>query len=149
MPLGANSANLSPPGLSLPKAASGRIQRFPGIRESMRRKPRIHKTQQLCSQVAETLDQVLGGECGDDVLRALRVVAVRPAPDAGQLLVTVTTVLPDEPLRPADVQSRLECAAGRLRSLIAGAITRKRAPKLQFQFVSPPVPGTGGETRIG
>jgi hypothetical protein len=44
------------------------------------------KDLQLCRQVAETLQLVLG-DCGDDVLRDLHVVRVVPAPDASQLLV--------------------------------------------------------------
>jgi hypothetical protein len=103
----------------------------------MRSRPnKPYKARQLCAQVAETLDQVLAGECGDDLLSALRVVSVAPAPHSGQLLVVVAPVLPDEPLRPADVQRRLEAAAGRLRTLVAECITRKRAPRLMFQFVT-------------
>src|SRR5262249_31993389 len=45
------------------------------------------KALQLCGQVADTLSPVLAGECGDDVLRSLQVIAVTPAPDSSQLLV--------------------------------------------------------------
>ncbi len=47
------------------------------------------KARQLCRQVAETLSQVLSGECGDEILENLQILAVDPAPDASQLLITV------------------------------------------------------------
>jgi ribosome-binding factor A len=51
------------------------------------------------------------------------------------MLVVVAPALPDEDLPPAIVHDRLEAAAGRLRTLVAQAITRKRAPRLLFQFM--------------
>lgn len=92
------------------------------------------KADQLCHQVAETLSSVLSGE-RDDALRDLRVVAVRPAPDASQLLVLVAPVVVDNATDPHVVATKLTAAAGRLRSEVAAAITRRRAPKLLFQFV--------------
>src|SRR4029453_13069752 len=44
------------------------------------------KSHQLCAQVADTLTQIFGGECGDAVLQSLTVLDVAPAPDASQLL---------------------------------------------------------------
>ena len=49
------------------------------------------KVCQLCRQVAETLDEVLA-DCGDGVLRGLRVATVMPYPNASRLLVTVAPV---------------------------------------------------------
>ena len=49
------------------------------------------KVCQLCRQVAETLDEVLA-DCGDGVLRGLRVATVVPYPNASRLLVTVAPV---------------------------------------------------------
>jgi ribosome-binding factor A len=94
------------------------------------------KALQLCRQVADTLGQVLSGECDDDVLRSLQVVTVAPAPDASQLLVIVAPALADDRLDPADVVQHLALHSGRLRCEVAASITRKRAPRLAFQFVS-------------
>lgn len=93
------------------------------------------KTYQLCHQVADTLSLVLSGEFGDE-LRDLQVVAVTPAPDASQLLVLVAPAVEGCSLDPNTVAVKLAAAAGRLRSEVATAITRKRAPKLLFQFVA-------------
>jgi ribosome-binding factor A len=100
------------------------------------------KALQLCRQVADTLGLVLSGECDDDVLRSLQVVTVAPAPDASQLLVIVAPALAEERLEPAEVLTRLAACSGRLRSEVAAAITRKRAPRLAFQFVSGPPTGS-------
>jgi ribosome-binding factor A len=91
------------------------------------------KALQLCSQVADTLNYVLSGECDDDLLRNLHVVNVVPAPNASQLLVTVAPVVPlEKEFDAADVNQRLSAAAGRLRSEVASAITRKKTPRLLF-----------------
>ncbi len=95
------------------------------------------KARQLCRQVAETLSQVLSGECGDEVLESLQVVAVDPAPDASQLVVTVHAGLPGESERidPNVVQSHIAAVMGKLRCEVAAAITRKRAPTLIFRVL--------------
>ncbi len=102
--------------------------------ETTRRK-NDRKTMQLCSQVADTLNQFLSGESGDDVLRELQVVSVVPAPDASQLLVVVAPLLNGGPTEGIAL-ARLDEASGRLRAAVTGAITRRRAPKLLFQFVA-------------
>jgi ribosome-binding factor A len=102
-------------------------------------RPVHRKTLQLCSQVADTLSQVLSGECGDQVLQGLQLVAVRPAPNAAQLLVLVTSSPTEPALDPAAVLKQLSAASGRLRMEVAGAIVRKRAPKLVFQYLDPNV----------
>jgi ribosome-binding factor A len=93
------------------------------------------KARQLCSQVAETLNLVLSGECGDDLLQSLQVVTVDPAPDASQLVVTVHAVHPGEEFDPGEVSARLAKIMGKLRYEVATAITRKRAPKLVFRVL--------------
>jgi ribosome-binding factor A len=93
------------------------------------------KVRQLCAQVADTLNLVLSGECADELLQSLQVVAVDPAPDASQMVVTVRVGLPGESVDPAAVLVRLETIMGKLRYEVAGAITRKRAPKLVFRVV--------------
>jgi len=96
------------------------------------------KARQLCRQVADTLGQVLSGECDDEILRSLQVVTVAPAPDASQLLVIVAPALAEDRLDPAEVVQRLAIHSGRLRCEVAASITRKRAPRLAFQFISGP-----------
>ena len=93
------------------------------------------KSHQLCAQVADTLSQVIGGECGDCVLQSLTVLDVSPAPDASQLLVQVGPLNADTTLTTAEVMAALDRAAGWLRTEVAGAITRKRAPRLVFRYV--------------
>jgi ribosome-binding factor A len=93
------------------------------------------KARQLCRQVAETLSQVLSGECGDEVLQSLHVMAVDPAPDASQLVVTVRAGLPGEVIAPDVVQAHIAAAMSKLRSEVAAAITRKRAPSLIFRVL--------------
>jgi ribosome-binding factor A len=93
------------------------------------------KALQLCRQVEEVLNQVLSGECGDAVLQELHVVSVSPAPSTSQVVVRIAPVFSDSRLSPAEALARLERAAGMLRSAVAAAITRRRAPRLMFQYV--------------
>ncbi|MEX2187158.1 MAG: hypothetical protein WD875_10205 [Pirellulales bacterium] len=90
------------------------------------------KTLQFCAQVADTLNHVLSGECDDDVLRQLIVAHVAPAPNAGQLLVSVASAVPGEPLDVALVADKLSAATARLRRVVAESITRRRTPQLIF-----------------
>jgi ribosome-binding factor A len=96
------------------------------------------KACQLCRQVAETLDEVLA-DCGDGVLRALRVATVVPYPNASRLLVTVAPLdgrlAPDA--GPKVVVEHLERASGHLRHEIAAAVTRKRAPLMLYRLAEP------------
>jgi ribosome-binding factor A len=94
------------------------------------------KALQLCGQVARTLAAVFG-ELGDDVLRDLVVESVAPAPNAGRLLVTVSPASSADPATADRVAGRLEAARGRLRSEVAAAVHRRRAPDLAFRVVTP------------
>ena len=113
------------------------------FRNDRQRDKSNRKTVQLCSQVAETLRLVLSGDQGDDVLSELEVVSVTPAPDAAQLLVVVAPRFAPGP-DMATVYERLAGESGRLRAEVSTAITRRRAPKLVFQYVPMPI-GTGGD----
>jgi ribosome-binding factor A len=106
------------------------------LRERQPRQDTGRKARQLCRQVADTLGLVLAGECQDEVLQNLLVLAVDPAPDASRLLVTLGLDLADGTVTPADVLSRLDRAAGWLRSEIATAIHRKRTPQLAYRVVA-------------
>ena len=92
------------------------------------------KARQLSRQVAETLDAVLAGDTRDALLRGLRVVSVVPAPDATRLLVTVEPLMPIDPVDKAELRVRLERATGWLRTEVAAAVTRRRAPLLTFHL---------------
>lgn len=93
------------------------------------------KALQLCSQVADTLSLVLSGECGDEVLQNLLVAEVTPAPDASQLLVILAPAPGSQPLQAEEVMAAVRAASGLLRTEVAAAISRKRAPRLTFQFL--------------
>ena len=94
-----------------------------------------HKDRQLCRQVLEILDALLAGQAFDDRLTDLAVVAVEPAPDASRLLVTLTPRPSDRPPDPLETLAGLDRASGWLRSEVASAITRKRAPFLAYRIV--------------
>ena len=94
------------------------------------------KARQLCKQVLRAIDTTLAGDCGDPLLLDLQVLAVDPAPDASHLLVTVQLSGRDESATVEAAYARLEQVGGFLRSEIARAITRKRAPQLSFRVLT-------------
>ncbi|WP_425398868.1 hypothetical protein [Aeoliella sp.] len=101
------------------------------------------KAKQLCRQVAETVDQILAGETGDDLLRELRVAQVIPAPDASRLQITVEAS-PGAKLDHREVDQRLGQVTGFVRSAVAAAITRRKAPALTFVLAGPTSLTAGG-----
>ena len=87
------------------------------------------KARQFCRQVQRALNLALADRHADDGLNDLFVDDVSPAPDCGHLLVHV--VIPAG--RPVnEALGALRRDAPRLRSEVAMAITRKRAPELSF-----------------
>lgn len=98
-----------------------------------------HKAQQLCRQVQRALNLALADWPGADVVGDMFVDEVTPAPDCGHLLVHVV-VPPECPI--AEALSALRQDTPRLRSHVAMAITRKRAPELSFV---PTVPEGGDD----
>jgi ribosome-binding factor A len=86
------------------------------------------KTQQFCRQVQRALNFALAGSIGGGI-DGLFVEEVSPAPDCGRLLVHV--IVPNGP-PVADVMIALGRETPRLRSEVASAISRKRAPELCF-----------------
>jgi ribosome-binding factor A len=87
------------------------------------------KTRQLCRQVQRALNVALADRGVGDGFDGLFVEEVSPAPDCGRLLVHV---LVPGGLCVADVMIALSRESPRLRSEVAFAITRKRAPELCF-----------------
>lgn len=87
------------------------------------------KAQQFCRQVQRALNLALADRYEDDGLNELFVDDVTPAPDCGHLLVHVV-VPPNRPV--AEALSSLRHDAARLRTEVAMAISRKRAPELSF-----------------
>jgi ribosome-binding factor A len=88
-----------------------------------------HKARQLCRQVQRALNLALANRYVEEGLDELFVDAVTPAPDCGRLLVHV--VVPAD-RSVADALGNLRRDAAYLRSQVAMAITRKRAPELSF-----------------
>ena len=87
------------------------------------------KTQQFCRQVQRALNLALADRYEDDGLNEVFVDEVTPAPDCGHLLVHV--VIPVD-RSVTEALGALRRDAPRLRSEVAMAITRKRAPELSF-----------------
>lgn len=87
------------------------------------------KTRQFCRQVQRALNLALADRSADDGLDELFVEDVSPAPDCGHLLVHVVIPI-DRPV--AEALAALRRDGPRLRSEVAMAITRKRAPELSF-----------------
>ena len=99
------------------------------------RKEPTTRARQLCRQVAEVLDGALADCSGEACLRDLGVVGVEPAPDGSRLLATLAPRVATDPVDPRAVLTSLDRAAGWLRSEVAAAITRKRAPLLVYRVV--------------
>ena len=87
------------------------------------------KAQQFCRQVQRALNLALANRNAGDDINGLFVEEVSPAPDCGRLLVHVL-IPAGSPV--ADAIGALRRDAPRLRSEVAMAITRKRAPELSF-----------------
>jgi len=87
------------------------------------------KAHQFCRQVQRALNLALTDSSSDERLGGLFIEGVSPAPDCGHLLVHV---LVPSGHRVGDAISALRRNTPRLRSEVAMAITRKRAPELVF-----------------
>jgi ribosome-binding factor A len=87
------------------------------------------KARQFCRQVQRALNLALADRSPGDAITDLFVEDVTPAPDCGHLLVHVAVPVD---LSISEALSALRRDAPRLRSEVAMAITRKRAPELSF-----------------
>jgi ribosome-binding factor A len=88
----------------------------------------------LCKQVMRTLDLELAGWPWA-IDAGLWIVGVEPAPDATCLRVHVAWTI--DSLGRLEVLDRLGARAPSLRAAVAAAITRKRAPRLEFEAAPP------------
>lgn len=129
-----------PPNLDLTAAADhGREDELDPKRWHDRRtwhQPRKtgRKAMQLCGQVADALRTILPG-LADEVLHNLTVVSVEPAPNTGRLLVTVAGPVPADVTDQATRTERLTTAAGHIRTEVAAAVCRRKAPELVFRVI--------------
>jgi hypothetical protein len=87
------------------------------------------KTQQLCRQVQRALNMALAGEFSGGTLGDAFVVQVSPVTGGGRLVVHVG-ISADGAV--SEVLGELRNRAPRLRAVVAGYISRKRAPELSF-----------------
>ncbi len=93
------------------------------------RRQEERKTLQFCRQVQRALNVALADRGAGEGIDGLFVEEVSAAPDCGRLLIHV--LIPDG--RPvSEVMGLLSRETPRLRSEVAAAITRKRAPELLF-----------------
>lgn len=89
----------------------------------------------MCKQAQRALCYALGGDCRDPLLQDLEVISVDPAPNAFHLIVTVMPGVMHEKVTTQEVLIRLGRVAGFLRSEVAAAIRRRRAPELSFRVL--------------
>lgn len=91
------------------------------------------KTQQFCRQVERALNLALANSSVAGIGCDLFVDEVSPGPDCGHLLVHIVV---QDGYSVVDAMNALRRDASRLRSEVAMAIARKRAPELSFVPVS-------------
>jgi len=87
------------------------------------------KAQQFCRQVQRALNLALADSTVAGIGCDVFVDEVSPGPDCGHLLVHIVV---QDGFSVADAMSALRRDASRLRSEVAMAITRRRAPELSF-----------------
>ena len=123
------------------RALCGELQDDDGVNpreffHPIRKRDNAHrKSKQLCRQVQKTLDLIFSGETRDELLGDLRIVSVTSSQDSSALLVTVVADVPLERFDRTQIEARLAKMSGRLRSEVAGTITRKRTPLLVFHVL--------------
>jgi ribosome-binding factor A len=110
-----------------------------GSESASHARQRERKARQFCRQVQRALnlafsDQTGSDQAGDRTLNDLFVEEVTPAPDCGHLLVHVA--VPSDRL-VGEALDQLRAASPYLRSEVAMAISRKRAPEFAFVPVAP------------
>ena len=97
--------------------------------KSRRNQKENRKTQQLCQQVARTLNLCIN-DCDDLLVESMFVIAVIPAPDSSCLMVHVLCDVDD--FDHNDAMVAIQNQTTRLQFEIARSIHRKRVPNLLF-----------------
>jgi len=105
-------------------------------RHDRSRRKQKRKAQQLCKQAYQTLAITLSGQCGDPILQDLSLIGVEATPDGSDLIVAVQLTTLDGQVTVSEVLERLARVHGFLRSELAAAITRKRAPELSWRVLT-------------
>lgn len=95
-----------------------------------------HKQEQLCSQVAETINLSLA-DSADPRLCDLVVQSVMPTPDGARLLVIVRATEQVSVDALNERYDALNSARTWLKAEVAAEIHRKRAPDLTFRVLPP------------
>lgn len=94
------------------------------------------KLLQLCRQIQRELSLILSGELDDDRIRDLTVLFVQPFPYASHLLVTLTTSTSSTQTELLQLDAALANYRPFIRTEIARAITRRKAPDLSFRVIN-------------
>jgi ribosome-binding factor A len=92
---------------------------------------KLRRAKQLARQAEEALRFALVAS-SNEALRDSYIIDVEPAPDATRLAVRV---VPPAGASIEEVEAALDRASGALRSAVAEAVTRKKAPALVFYVV--------------
>ena len=95
---------------------------------------RGRKDLQLCKRAKRTVDLVFAGENLNPLLRELVVNQVKQSANGNQLLVTVLTDPTLSTQETASIVEALTQARGYVRTAVAQAIERKRAPAIRFRI---------------
>lgn len=90
------------------------------------------KTLQLCKQVERAVQFALASECDDPLLSELDVVSVTPCQNSGTLDVRLRVIVGGNTYKREEIEAALAVARGRIRSIVAGEVTRRKAPELRF-----------------
>ena len=99
---------------------------IPKTRNASTRRPN-RKTLQLCEQIKECLNWVIGSAIDDDRFILCRVDSVEPLAGSNRVLVKVA--MPAD-LSVMDANIALASAASRLRVEVAQSINRRKVPEL-------------------
>lgn len=94
------------------------------------RKKTKRKNQQLCAQVARTLNLAFANS-NNDIVASLYVISAIPAPDASKLLITVIQQT-EERNTFLEICKEINNDYGRLRYEVGMGIHRKKVPTLSF-----------------
>ena len=92
------------------------------------------KSAQLCAQVRRALDFGLSEALSDSTLDAY-IMDVVPAPNTSHLLVLVQPAVATDEDGLRSLQEAVLRCSGKLRTVVAESIHRRKAPTLSFQVV--------------